>query len=404
MKKEELLEKMGFDDKWGLWICNYLKSDRISVLVSGSPVVEFASSRGSNPGPRSSPSQDPIQDQDHPAREDPGGPNLARDQPRSKVRQAQLMDQDPPSPRAVKGRDPGLGQNQDLDHLPARIQPRTWIISQPGSNSGPGSSPSQDPTQDQDHPAREDLGAPYKRMHTPQLANEGVPFGCSEGGPCLDTCMRSTQARRPPPPTTNDPNLEVPTPKPYLWAIYTPKGERFGDSYSYIGGAAGTKPPSGIVLQIPNNSNTSFTPRRSRNGIRRTLPAHRRYIERYIVELINKVPQIIAAAYSMAARFIKETDVLQAMRMTRNGGSRSKTSDDRPEGGYHQEKKFKQSQQAQQTNVVQNTPIFQRLGPKTESKSDPGPTRQPREPRKEPDLTPLNRTREEIQTEIKGKP
>ena len=63
--------------------------------------------------------------------------------------------------------------------------------------------------------------------------------------------------------------------------------------------------------------------------------------ERYIVELINKEPQSLAAAYSMAARFIKETDVLQAMRMTRNGGNRNKSSDDRPKGGYHQEKKFK---------------------------------------------------------------
>ena len=107
--------------------------------------------------------------------------------------------------------------------------------------------------------------------------------------------------------------------------------------------------------------------------------------ERYIVELINKEPQSLAAAYSMAARFIKETDVLQAMRMTRNGGNRNKSSDDRPKGGYHQEKKFKQSNQTQQTNIVQNTPIFQRLGPKTESKSDPGPPRQAREPRQEPD-------------------
>ncbi|XP_074337356.1 uncharacterized protein LOC141674548 [Apium graveolens] len=126
--------------------------------------------------------------------------------------------------------------------------------------------------------------------------------------------------------------------------------------------------------------------------------------ERYIVELINKEPQSLAAAYSMAARFIKETDVLQAMRMTRNGGSRNKTSDDRPKGGYHQEKKFKQSNQTQQTNVVQNTQIFQRPGPKTEFKSDPSPPRQAREPRKEPDRTPLNRTREEILKEIKGKP
>ncbi|XP_074340495.1 uncharacterized protein LOC141678116 [Apium graveolens] len=54
--------------------------------------------------------------------------------------------------------------------------------------------------------------------------------------------------------------------------------------------------------------------------------------------------------------------------------------------------------------MVQNTPIFQRMGPKTKSKNDPGPTRKAREPRKEPDWTPLNRTMEDILKKIKGKP
>ncbi|XP_074356332.1 uncharacterized protein LOC141696038 [Apium graveolens] len=95
--------------------------------------------------------------------------------------------------------------------------------------------------------------------------------------------------------------------------------------------------------------------------------------ERYIVELINKEPQSLAAAYSMAARFIKETDVLQAMRMIQNGGSRSKNTDDRPKGGYHQDKKFKQSNQSQER---QANPVFQRLGPKQESNNNPGPPMQ----------------------------
>ncbi|KAL8104418.1 hypothetical protein AgCh_028578 [Apium graveolens] len=100
--------------------------------------------------------------------------------------------------------------------------------------------------------------------------------------------------------------------------------------------------------------------------------------ERYIVELINKEPQSLAVAYSMAAKFIKKTDVLQEMRMTRNRGTRSKNIDDRPKGGYHQDKKFKQNQQSQER---QTTLVFQRLGPKQESKSDPGPAKQPREPK-----------------------
>ncbi|XP_074351327.1 uncharacterized protein LOC141690421 [Apium graveolens] len=123
--------------------------------------------------------------------------------------------------------------------------------------------------------------------------------------------------------------------------------------------------------------------------------------ERYIVELINKEPQSLAAAYSMASRFIKETDVLQAMRMTRNGGSRSKNTDDQPKGVYHHNKKFKQSNQSQEK---QTTPVFQRLGPKQESNSDPGPAKQPREPKQERDWTPLNMTREEILKEVKEKP
>ncbi|XP_074371874.1 uncharacterized protein LOC141712728 [Apium graveolens] len=147
------------------------------------------------------------------------------------------------------------------------------------------------------------------------------------------------------------------------------------------------------------NKVSSLDEREALNIFRRNLdPEHN---ERYIVELINKEPQSLAAAYSMASRFIKEIYVLQAMRMTRNGGSRSKNTDDRPKGGYHQDKKFKQNQQSQERKT---TPVFQRLGPKHELKSDPGPEKQPREPKQEPDWTPLNMTREENLKEVKDKP
>ncbi|XP_074359720.1 uncharacterized protein LOC141699792 [Apium graveolens] len=147
------------------------------------------------------------------------------------------------------------------------------------------------------------------------------------------------------------------------------------------------------------NKVSSLDEREALSIFRRNLdPEHN---ERYIVELINKEPQSLAAAYSMAARFIKETDVLQEMRMTRNGGSRSKNTDDQPKWGYHQDKKFKQSNQGQER---QTTPVFQRLGPKKESSSDPGPAKQLREPKQEPDWTPLNMTREEILKKVKDKP
>ncbi|KAL8133706.1 hypothetical protein AgCh_008952 [Apium graveolens] len=123
------------------------------------------------------------------------------------------------------------------------------------------------------------------------------------------------------------------------------------------------------------NKVSNLDEREALSIFRRNLdPEHK---ERYIVELINKEPESLAAAYSMAARFIKETDVLQAMRMTRNGGNMNKSSDDRPKGVTIRRKK---------------------------SKSDPGPPRQQREPRQEPEWTQLNRTREEILKEIKGKP
>ncbi|XP_074356856.1 uncharacterized protein LOC141696637 [Apium graveolens] len=147
------------------------------------------------------------------------------------------------------------------------------------------------------------------------------------------------------------------------------------------------------------NKVSSLDEREALSIFRRNLdPEHN---ERYIVELINKETQSLAATYSIAARFIKEIDVLQEMRMTQNGGSGSKNVDDRPKGGYLQDKKFKQNQQSQER---QTTPVFQRLGPKQESNSDPGPAEQPREPKHEMDWTPLNMTREEILKEVKDKP
>ncbi|XP_074346318.1 uncharacterized protein LOC141685091 [Apium graveolens] len=102
------------------------------------------------------------------------------------------------------------------------------------------------------------------------------------------------------------------------------------------------------------NKVSSLDEREALRIFRRKLdPEHN---ERYIVELINKESQSLAAAYSMDARFVKETDVLQ------------------------------------------------RLGPKQESNSDQGPAKQPREPKQEPDWTPLNMIREEILKEVKDKP
>ncbi|XP_074351527.1 uncharacterized protein LOC141690645 [Apium graveolens] len=109
-----------------------------------------------------------------------------------------------------------------------------------------------------------------------------------------------------------------------------------------------TLTPFSHSLEETINKVSSLDVREALSILRRNLdPEHN---ERYIVELINNEPQSLAAAYSMAARFIKETDMLQ------------------------------------------------------ESKSDPGPVKQPREPKQEPDWTHLNMTREEILKEVKDKP
>ncbi|XP_063940240.1 uncharacterized protein LOC135149175 [Daucus carota subsp. sativus] len=123
--------------------------------------------------------------------------------------------------------------------------------------------------------------------------------------------------------------------------------------------------------------------------------------ERYVVELINKEPQSLAAAYAMAAKFIKETDVLQAMRMTRQGSSRGKQVEVRPWKEYHQDKKFKPDRQ---TNFIQHSGSKRTSQPGSGSRSDPGPNKATREPKPEPDWTPLNRSREDILKEIRDKP
>nr|XP_017221349.1 PREDICTED: uncharacterized protein LOC108198081 [Daucus carota subsp. sativus] len=123
--------------------------------------------------------------------------------------------------------------------------------------------------------------------------------------------------------------------------------------------------------------------------------------ERYVVELINKEPQSLAAAYAMAAKSIKETDVLQAMRMTRQGSSKEKQVEDRPRKEYHQDKKFKPDRQ---TNFIQNSGSRRTSQPGPGSRSDPGPNRPAREPKPEPEWTPLNRSREDILKEVRDKP
>ncbi|KAL8108591.1 hypothetical protein AgCh_024896 [Apium graveolens] len=84
------------------------------------------------------------------------------------------------------------------------------------------------------------------------------PLGHSGGGPPLDTCKQSAQARRPPLPRSNGPDLE-----PVL--ILTPEAPWEPN------------PPSSVVLQAPNQQ-LHITPTQKIQERRRTEPpAHRSY-------------------------------------------------------------------------------------------------------------------------------
>ncbi|GJS67120.1 cysteine-rich receptor-like protein kinase, partial [Tanacetum coccineum] len=46
----EIMEHMGFGDRWCKWVIACLKSSSISVLVNGSPTKEFMMEQGVRPG------------------------------------------------------------------------------------------------------------------------------------------------------------------------------------------------------------------------------------------------------------------------------------------------------------------------------------------------------------------
>ena len=143
--------------------------------------------------------------------------------------------------------------------------------------------------------------------------------------------------------------------------------------------------------------------------------------ERYILELINKEPQSLAAAYAMAARFIKESDVLQAMRMTRQDpdsseGKRPRTdrqanivqssntnySRNHDSGRGRSDNRRSEDRRNNDRRDSHRNGDARRDYPRREEPRNDKPFRP--EPKPEPKWTPLNRTRAEILREIKGKP
>ncbi|KAK1383956.1 hypothetical protein POM88_021691 [Heracleum sosnowskyi] len=124
--------------------------------------------------------------------------------------------------------------------------------------------------------------------------------------------------------------------------------------------------------------------------------------ERYVLDLIHKEPQSLAAAYAMAARFIKETDVLQAMRMTKQGISPTRIQDPPKNNFNHQDKKFKLNRQS---NYIQSSQLaFPTSTPNSNQSVEPGQPKQKLEPRPEPNWTPHNRDRADILKEVRDKP
>ncbi|XP_074363999.1 uncharacterized protein LOC141704710 [Apium graveolens] len=133
------------------------------------------------------------------------------------------------------------------------------------------------------------------------------------------------------------------------------------------------------------------------NIFRRTL--HPISCEGYVKDLIHREPQSLASAYALASKFIKENDFLKSMKMN----WRIHDNDESPEHrlSSQKDKRYKLDRQA---NYIQQS----RGTPPRESYAEPrNNERKPkakREPKPEPEWTPLNRPRADILCEVKCNP
>ncbi|XP_074346487.1 uncharacterized protein LOC141685271 [Apium graveolens] len=115
--------------------------------------------------------------------------------------------------------------------------------------------------------------------------------------------------------------------------------------------------------------------------------------EGYAKDLIHREPQ------SLASKFIKENDFLKSMKMNR----RINDDDESPErrSSSRRDKRYKLDRQANYIQQSRGTPPRETYA---ESRKNERKPKTKKEPKLEPEWTPLNRPRADIVREVKGKP
>ncbi|XP_074323243.1 uncharacterized protein LOC141660178 [Apium graveolens] len=121
--------------------------------------------------------------------------------------------------------------------------------------------------------------------------------------------------------------------------------------------------------------------------------------EGYVKDLIHREPQSLASAYALASKFIKENDFLKSMKMNR----RIHDDDESPErrSSSRKDKRYKLDRQANYIQQSQGTLPRESYAEPRKNERKP---KAKREPKPEPEWTPLNRPRADILCEVKGKP
>ncbi|XP_074355835.1 uncharacterized protein LOC141695492 [Apium graveolens] len=133
------------------------------------------------------------------------------------------------------------------------------------------------------------------------------------------------------------------------------------------------------------------------NIFRRNL--HAISCEGYVKDLIHREPQSLTSAYALASKFIKENDFLNSMKMNR----RIHDDDESPEhrSSSRKDKRYKLDRQA---NYIQQSRGTLPRESYVEPRKNERKPKANREPKMEPEWTPLNRPRADILREVKGKP
>ncbi|KAL8104102.1 hypothetical protein AgCh_028364 [Apium graveolens] len=149
-------------------------------------------------------------------------------------------------------------------------------------------------------------------------------------------------------------------------------------------------------FQKANNQLSNLEEKEAVNIFRRNL--HPISCEGYVKDLIHREPQSLASAYALASKFIKENDFLKSMKMNR----RIHDDDESPErrSSSRKDKRYKLDKQANYIQQSWGTPPREGYAEQRRNERKPKANR---EPKPEPEWTPLNRPRANILREVKGK-